>query len=147
MNAIMKLVQLGSVFLNDSFIYEDIEVIINKVNLADGRFHESVWKRHGSHPHTKFELYRAVVASTLFFGFEACSCSHHQIASLSHSPNHRHELARQLLTIRILSAPVNYHTIEAMLIKTSNAESVVVSAEKGMHTCMGTQATNARVTC
>ena len=89
LNVVHKFTYLGSIVSDDGQTCHEIETRIRKASVSFGKLNDRVWSNHGIRLHTKLEVYKAVVLSTLLYGCETWTCYRRDVAALDRF-HHRH---------------------------------------------------------
>ena len=70
-NLVDKFTYLGSTLCRTVVIDDEINTRLAMASAAFGRLHKNVWDRRGITTETKIKVYKAVVLTTMLYGFES----------------------------------------------------------------------------
>ena len=71
LNLVDKFTYLGSKLSRTVIIDDEINIRLAKASAPFGRLHKNVWDRRGTTTETKDKVYKAVVLTTMLYGFES----------------------------------------------------------------------------
>ena len=94
--AVDKFTYLGSTFSRNAISDDDVNARLAKASAAFGR-RKNVWNRRGIATETKIKVYRAVVLTTLLYGYETWAVHQGHAKKLNHFHTTCH---RELLGVK-----------------------------------------------
>ena len=83
-NLVEKFTYLGSTLSRTVAIDDEINTRLAKASAAFGRLHKNVWDRRGITTETKIKVYKAVVLTTMLYGFESWTVYQRHARTMNH---------------------------------------------------------------
>lgn len=84
LNLVDKFTYLGSTLSSTVVIDDEINTRLAKASAAFGRLHKNVWDRRGITTETKIKVYKAVVLTTMLYGFESWTVYQRHARKMNH---------------------------------------------------------------